>query len=1123
MTPKELLTKLESLGSIDKKALRKIRIQVEDTSRTVKPSAMLSYLVRKDQLTEEQARQLMRGETPKVTSRKNTEDLMVDVLDDEPNVADLNRTRPDRGRRESPGRIEEVLQTPTPIIDEYAAPAIPDGPDGFDDFGSAATVAEGESIIPTFTGKKSNPNQWNSRWPYIGFGVLGFLLLVGAFLAMTIGRLKPDAMYDEARGHFENGSYQAAIKAYDDYLENFPSHKSAKEGEARRLQCLLLDSYESKLWDETLKRAELKLPEFAKDEEADIDLIRPDLAVILTGSLSELSRSMLKDQELSAMQANMEKARRYKKLVDDPYFVTGTSRRLASIKTNIETIDNNLRTIDGFIQKEQDYTSALENIASLGQEGKTDEAFKTFKTLTQKYGDLGAREELRTAMVSISKLESELVKPAEFNVEPKSTFAPTSIERTIVMGAVVGDKEEGLMGDVVPTLVDGAVYGINAGSGEIAWRRFVGLAASIQPQMIDEETVLVCDADTNQVMKLKTSNGDLIWRSVIGEKFFKPALSPEKMVVTTVSGKIIRLDPNNGQVIAAAQLPQGANTHSFVAEQDPLVYQTGIYSNLYVLGTDDMMCKEVFYLGHYDGSISVPPFIFNGYLVVLVNGGDFCDMQVLKTNENGLELELVQVRRITNSPVTQHMQRYGKNLLVVSDNGQMVILQYNQGDEIAPITRFASDSFENESGQPTFIEAEGSNLWVCGNGANYYKVKRNLGKFELKILKNGDDSFVAPCKKLDDKLFHVRKRASSGMVSASLVDALTLEPIWRNDFGGELAGSVVDANGRLMAISNQGDLFEVNNAAEGSGYVPYSAKASTVVESLRFADSFNLDDNNFVSVGGLGSKEYVTVSDGDLKLQTLSAPSNRPACPPIAVNGQLLVANSNGQVAVVDPRTGAMVGEAFQPPIKPAKKVRWIRPVQVSDTEVAVATEASDATSSALYLLEIQDGRAVVAKSTLESNGTFVGKLAVDNGFVFAADRIDNADAIIKFDVASGAETARVPLDDGLVVDGPWQTDKGLLVQLDSDQMVLLDSNLNQKWIRKIGNQRFACPPTSIAGRMALVLQSGRIIFIDDETGKETDVIDLGQPIVHAPTFANGKVYFSGMDGTVHVLNASPQ
>ena len=54
MTPKELLQKLEGLGSIESKALRKIRIQVEDPDRTVKASAVLSYLVRKGQLTEDQ-------------------------------------------------------------------------------------------------------------------------------------------------------------------------------------------------------------------------------------------------------------------------------------------------------------------------------------------------------------------------------------------------------------------------------------------------------------------------------------------------------------------------------------------------------------------------------------------------------------------------------------------------------------------------------------------------------------------------------------------------------------------------------------------------------------------------------------------------------------------------------------------------------------------------------------------------------------------------------------------------------------------------------------------------------------------------------------------------------------
>ena len=40
MTPTELLKKLEGLGTIEPKALRKIRIQIEDPERTVKVSAV---------------------------------------------------------------------------------------------------------------------------------------------------------------------------------------------------------------------------------------------------------------------------------------------------------------------------------------------------------------------------------------------------------------------------------------------------------------------------------------------------------------------------------------------------------------------------------------------------------------------------------------------------------------------------------------------------------------------------------------------------------------------------------------------------------------------------------------------------------------------------------------------------------------------------------------------------------------------------------------------------------------------------------------------------------------------------------------------------------------------------
>ena len=1132
MTPKELLQRLEGLGSIESKALRKIRIQVEDPERTVKASAVLSYLVRQGQLTEEEARQLMKGETPAV-SRNNTDELMLGVGDDEqPTESAEVKSKPKKKKKKRSNRktredVEPFVPVAAPIEEVAVDPMQGDAFDfgqGVDEF--AGAVGE-DKPKPTFGGKIDKRDQWNSRWPYIGFGVLGFLLMVGMFLFFTVNNMKPEAMFNNAREHFDNGSFQAAIKAFDEYIEAAPRHKFIKEAKARRVQSLLRDSYESKLWEETLIRGSEKLPEYAEDKDVDMEKIRDDLGVMLPRSLAELTTKMLKDTELSAMQENLAKANKYKKaLVDNVDYVASSSRKVPTNKKYIDRLENNIRTIEGFIQKEKDYGNALVSIKSLGEEGKTEEAFKNFQDLTRQYGDLAARQELRDLMIKTSELESRLIKPAVVEISSATDRAPSAIEKTYFMGAIVGSPDEGLQGEVIPTLVDGAVLGFDAGTGEIAWRQFVGLGSSIQPQKMDDEHVLVSDVGRSELLKLRTATGDLVWRVPIGETFFTPAFAAEKLVVTTESGKLLRLDPSTGELLGSAQLPQGANARCFISEQNPLIYQAGLKSNLYVIGTEDMECKEVFYLGHYSGSISVPPYMYNGHLIVLVNGGDYSDMFVLRPKENGMQLgpDPVQViRRVTDGPVTRHLQRYGRWLLAVSDSGQMVILEFNQGDDKVPISKFASERFESKEGQISYIATGGSNLWVCGTGAAFYKVKRNLGKFEVKVLKHGADSFVAPCVKLDDKLFHVRKRIGSGMVSASLVEANTLEPIWRNDFGGQVAGPVIVAGGKQLAVSNQGDLFDMSAANKG-GFVRQAAKASTVIENLEFSTTSALDDGSWVSVGGKGSREFATFdASGTLELTNLASPSDNPACEPISVNGQLIVANSNGQVAAVNPATGGLSGEAFLPPVAPGKSVEWVNPTRVSDNQIAIATktgEDSGATASMIYLLDVKKGRSIRSAGSLESTGSFVGKLATAGGSVFAADRVDEADSLVKLD-GSAQEVGRVALN-GQVVDGPWAVESGILVLMDSDQLVLFDEALTQKWIRNVSSDRFACPPQMISGQLALVLQNGKIKFLDAMSGDDANEIDLGQPIVHVPTFADGKVFFSGMDGTVHVLNNGP-
>ena len=1118
MTPKELLQKLESLGSIESKALRKIRIQVEDPERTVKTSAVLSYLVRKGQLTEEQARQIMKGETPAV-SRRNTDELM--VVDDDQETAPVEEVKPKRSNRKKAD--VDPVPVAAPIAEVEMDPIANGGFDAMDEFATASAGTE-EKIKPTFAGKLDKRDQWNSRWPYIGFTALGFLLMVGMFLYFAVSGQEPEAMFNNARDHFENGSYQAAIKAYDDFIAAYPGHKYIKEAKARRVQCLLRDPYDSKLWQETLNRGTTQLPLYVEDKDEDLGKIRDDLGVMLPKSLAELTTTMLKDTELNAMEENLTKASQYKKdLVDNVVFVNSTSRKVPTNKKYIDRLENNIRTIEGFIKKEKDYDAALVWINELGEGGQTEQAFKTFQDLTRQYGDLGARAELRELMIKTSELESKLIKPAEVEIVVYNQFAPSAIEQTFVMGSITGSPDEGLQGEVIPTLVDGAVLGFDGGSGEIVWRQFVGLGASVQPQKMGEEHVLVVDARNNELLKLEIATGSLVWRVPIGEKFFTPALTAEKLVITTASGKLLRLDPTSGELLGSAQLPQGANTRCFISEQDPLIYQAGLKSNLYVIGTEDMLCREVFYLGHYSGSISVPPYMYNGHLISLVNGGDYCDMFVLRPKENGMMLgpDPVQViRRIANGPVTRHLQRYGRWLLAVSDNGQMVILEFNQGDEQTPISKFASESFESKEGQPSFIQTDGSSLWVCGTGAAFYKVKRNLGKFDLRVRKHGADSFVAPCLKLDDKLFHVRRRIGSGMVSASLVDAKTLEPVWRNDFGGEVAGPVVSAGGKQFAVSSQGDLFDFSKAAANK-FVRETAKASTVIESLKFSRTADLAEGSWVSVGGEGSSAFAVfdASSGGLALNNYAAPSDNPACEPITVDGQLIVANMNGQVAAVDPSTGGMKGEPFLPPVAPGKSVQWIRPIQISNNQIAIATQAgenSGATTSTLYVLTIEKGRSIRGDGSLESAGNFVGKLAAADGSIFVADRVDEKDSLVKVD-SSGQEAARIALD-GQVVDGPWATDVGVMVLLDSDQLVLFDGSMTQKWVRNVSSDRFACPPLMISGQLALVLQNGKVIFVDAASGKDANMIDLGQPIVHTPTFVDGKVYFSGMDGTVHVM-----
>ncbi len=1176
MSPRQLLEKLENLGVIDPKILDKIRQQVDNPDKTVKSKAILSYLVKKEQITESQAIRLLKSE-PEAQTPAPSDDAEVDDLinvekpqpDPKPEPAydteDLtgmaNEPEPEPAPKPAPKPKASVTQ-PTPIdatvmdegqfddradVLEVQPTRVPSARDvepvvetilhedvveydEFDEFGGDDYGQSDAKSTLGFTGKKNLKDQWATKWLYIGFGILGFLIIIGGVLAIATGGVKAEDQFKAAMDSFEKSAFQDAIGKFDQYIEDNPKHKHVPTAKARRVQSVLASSYVSKNWIDTLTGAQTLLPPLAEEEDSKIDVIRDDLAVMLPRSLFEITEKAKQAPDLAAMENELGKVLEHKKVVDNPVFIPGSQRRKPTTADNLAKIDNNIRMIQGQIDKEKEYNKSLVIIKELGEAGKTDEAFATYKTLTRNYGDLAGREELRNTMLGISIKERELVQPVESSFAVSDQPRSTPIKSTVVLATKVGDPVENLKGEIVNFLVEGSVYGIDAGTGTIVWRRFVGYETTVQPSSLDRDSLLVVNQRQHELMLLTKQTGDVQWRTEIGEPFLPPAFNDVQLVVTTVSGKIVLIDRTTGAAELGVALPQKANVSALVTDRDPYIYQVGSYSNLYVLSSQDLACREVFYLGHYDGSIAIPPQSWSGYILIAVNGGDEkCDLYVLKPEKNGLELKLVQVlTQVTNGPVSSPLTKFGRSMLITADSGEIRLLELDPSNETTPVSKYDSSiRFDNSSGQPPFVLTEGSNLWIAGKGISRFRLKRSLGQLDRDEIIDVADSFLTPLTSLDEHLLHVSRRSGSGMLSASLVDAQSLQPVWRTDFGGPLVGSPFMTGDGFVVVSNQGDVFQIDQDEIDKRYSEDSIRASTVVEDLRFESLVPLDANTFACIGPpeQGDFVYVQASTGNSKLMRLTPPADQPGCRPLSIAGDLIVASVEGQVVRINPKNGGMVGIPFQPPISPGSRTEWFEGTLIKDGVFAIATGdgATDVNDSVLYLLNAENVNSIVEINSLKSEKPFKSRLCNDGSAIYAVVGGAEFDELVSVPVAGEfAINQQIDLP-GRVVGGPWKVDAGLLLMMDNDHLVLIGSDLSSQWSIPIANDQFADAPQNLGSQILLTFRSGKMMVVEPTSGEFVNQYDLGQPIIHRPTRAgqSGTLYISGLDGTVHVADLS--
>jgi outer membrane protein assembly factor BamB len=978
-----------------------------------------------------------------------------------------------------------------------------------------------------FQGKIDKSNQWATKWVFIGFGILATILIAVAVLWIAVSGVTAEDLYKAAEENREKRSYLAAVKQYDEYIEKFPGEEYIHDARARRAQSILRTSYDGSRWDEVLKRAEIELAPLADGdyEESELPKIRGDLSVMLPASLRQISFAATELRDVKEMKEAKAQIEKFQKTVDNPVYLPPSFRKQPSTAKVLDEIQNNLKALNGHIEKEQDYATALVDIKKLADSGETDNAFQRYRKLTRNYGDLASREALQELMLQVSKRESDLVQSVSLDAPTSQAPADSAISRSVVLSSKSGTPLPGLKGEILTFLAEGSIFGVDASDGLIAWRRFVGYETTIGPQSLEDGSLIVVDGQRNDLLRLDQKTGKTIWRTEIGNPMFSPSIAGQRITVTTSDGHVINVAAQSGQITAAVKLPQTANTASTSNLRDPFIYQTGNYSNLYVLSGDDLSPREVYYVGHDKNAVAIPPYLWSGFVLVAVNSGEDCDLLVLKPTADGLGLELVQlISRVTNGPITTPFRRYGRWLFVIADNGDMRLLELDATNETNPVRTLASDLLDNRDGHKLFALTEGNNLWIASKGILRYRIKRALGKFERGTSDEPTDIFIAPLQTIDDNLLHVRRRLDSAMLSVSLVDKVSLKPLWRTDFGGSLAGPPVETDNGLLAFNNQGDAFTIDSSSLATGTAADSVRSSEIIENLRFLHQSNVGRNGIALTGpkGSGSAVYFDTAKGKTRLFELEPPADTPACQPLAMGNNLIVPSEQGQVTRINPKNGRMVGTPFQPPIKPGTKTRWFDPVALGEDTVALTATAADGSGgSAFYLIDTSNASRLIEIATWKPPGQFVSKPVEFNDSLYAVVRDGNEDSIVAWSVDNDVSIRESAKLDAKFVAGPWVVGDRVLIALDNDQLVSIAAPMSPEWSIGLPNQKFAFPPTITGSQIMLGFQSGMLVWLDPATGKVVNQKNLGQPIKGLPLLRDNKLYFGGLDGTVHEVDPS--
>jgi outer membrane protein assembly factor BamB len=1179
MSASKVLDLAERQGLLDAKAIGELRKQVAESKFVVTPEAVAKLLVDKGLLTAFQARRLVasaleeaNAESAALPSASERPATKLPQESDDLFLADVPRPAPATVPNAAPPAAKPAPPKPAPVRpsfedpakaippkpkpkrDKSRPPAVPAaalsplgsntavGGSGLtplgasdlltplgsgDGFTSLESLGASEGLTPLDPLAQSRPAPLPLKKVKRGHGYSLIFILTTAigvcfllFVPLAYWFLFGDTanIFQKAEEEYSNGALGSALEKYDKFLQSNPQGKVASRAKVRRNMAEIRQvSSEGKNPRAGLPVLQRLLPEM-EQEEAFND-IRVELRSILVETARSFATQAVGTKETAKREELVDRAEETMKLVDNPAYIPAKEK--AEILPQLTEVADRLKAARRSIDQDKELVKALAAIQQAVTATDAVAAYKVRLDLLRIFPAAESDAGLAEATQAIGQMEQKQVQ-VQRSMLAASTVDPAPVHSSIVLATRDGDSA--LEGSAV-VLVQGSLFGLSAKNGQVHWRRPVGFETLTHPVPLSRDKnadAIAVDSRKQEILRLDSATGKLVWKLAVGQAFTPPAIGDEKVYVTTSDGKILEIDAKTGNSEQQAQLPQKPGVALAVDAARGKLYQPGLHSTLFVLRAEDLKCTETVYLGHRPGGIAVPPVAVLDHLLVVENpADDFAVVHMFAPQGANKSLTRLPEPLRLKGRVVVPMAVEGKRVVIVTDLGQVTVLQVDPSNKSRPIRQVGSSEAIEKIPVLSYYAIDKGMIFVGGKQLSGFEIQGSQEKLGHKWTVASDDAFIAPLQVVENAVIHVRRRRGSLATTVEAANPATGAALWSLDLAAPLAALFPsEARKQIVAVTSRGRVFEL--AAEGNsvGYSDAPAFVPLVgTEAMTLTDGIRVGNDKWACLGMQFSGHYLTYDNAAAASRTkhfeAQVTRNEASAPAVAFRGGAAVPFSSGQVKLLNVDSGGDLALPFQPPLQAGQRLNWKQGVVLSaDGSVLAISDGANTIFRLAVRNEPQPHLASLGETVVDHD--VVAPLAVAGGTLYAVGHSPSLDILYSFQAPDLQAGPKKSLE-GRVRFGPVQAGEVAFVA-DDKSLHCCQGGGNIRWSIPLAHGIPSAPPIPHEQDFIIVTQSGSVYRVSQAKGQETELVELGEPLTAPASVFNGQLLAAGPDGTIHLV-----